>query len=173
MTKIIVYIIKPVNAHRAPNVICLILCFYRSILVTFCVLLQTSSVSEAQMLILKRNILHDYWLFCNASVDSSRLHFTFVAFCHFVCHSLTIAKNNVTTMLTIQSSWPDSGQILHHQYGISVVDAHCLSWQNIPSGKKWRETAVFAGYPNSFIVQLDTTSTQSHLQLGNGQKMYM
>lgn len=78
MTKIIVYIIKPVNAHRAPNVICLILCFYRSILVTFCVLLQTSSVSEAQMLILKRNILHDYWLFCNASVDSSRLHLIFV-----------------------------------------------------------------------------------------------
>ena len=126
MTKINDYIIKPVNPHRAPNVICLILCFSRSILVNFCVLLRTSS-SEAQMLILKRNIFHEYWLFCDTSVDSSCLHLTFVAFCHFVCHSLTIAKNNVTTMLTIQSSWPDSGQILHHQYRNSVTDAHCLS----------------------------------------------
>ena len=116
MMKIIVYIIKPVNAHRAPNVICLILCFSRSILVNFCVLLQTSS-SEAQMLILKRNIFREYWLFCDTSVDSSCLHLTFVAFCHFVCHSLTIAKNNVTTTLTIQTI-PD--QILDRFYITSM-----------------------------------------------------
>ena len=29
-------------------------------------------------------------------------------------------------MSTNQSSWPDSGQILHHQYGISVAEAQTV-----------------------------------------------
>ena len=59
----------------------------------------------------------------DSTVDSSHLHLTFVAslvFCLSFVHS---RSNNTTAMTTNQSSWPDSGQILCHKYGISVAES--------------------------------------------------
>ena len=35
---------------------------------------------------------------------------------------------------------------LRHQYGISVVEAQTISWQNVRSGEEQGEMAVLAGY---------------------------
>ena len=45
-------------------------------------------------------------------------------------------------MSTNQSSWPDSGQILRRQYGISVAEVQTLQQE----AQKQGETAVLAGY---------------------------
>ena len=45
-------------------------------------------------------------------------------------------------MSTNQSSRPDSGQILRHQYGISVAEVQTFQQEAQEQG----ETAVFAGY---------------------------
>ena len=45
------------------------------------------------------------------------------------------------------STWPDSGQILRHQYGISVAELQTSSTlRNVPSGGEQGGTAVFADY---------------------------
>ena len=47
---------------------------------------------------------------------------------------------------SISRDWPDSGQILRHQYGISVAKSQTFLRANVPSGEERGETDVFAGY---------------------------
>ena len=140
--------------------ICLILCFSWSILVKFCVNLQTST-SKTQMLLLEKKMFHKYWLFCyrfiTLTFDLCGLGFcillvirkkipkTMKLLCWLIrapdqipdrfyvismeflllrCRHLSWHNvlNNETAMLTNQSAWPDSRQILCHQYGISVAE---------------------------------------------------
>ena len=54
-----------------------------------------------------------------------------------VCASKTeIAKRIMISRSTNKSSWPDSWQILRHQYAISIVDAQTSLSPNVPSGKE-------------------------------------
>ena len=46
---------------------------------------------------------------------------TFVAFCLSKLSFVNNSQNNVTTPSTNQRFWPDSGQILRHQYGVADV----------------------------------------------------
>lgn len=63
-------------------------------------------------------------------VDLTCLHLTFVTICFLTAVCLqSIVKT--TTKSTNQSSWQDSGQILNHQYGISVTDRGTV----VPPGK--------------------------------------
>ena len=74
------------------------------------------------MFLLQRNVFHKYWLFGSRL---SGLHY--FAFCHcssvnkFICHFLTKQYNYAVDQSEL---WPDSEQILHHQYGISVTATH-------------------------------------------------
>ena len=122
--------------------ICSILRFSWSILVKCCVHLQRSS-SKTLRLLLEKNIFHKYWLFC----------YRFLTFTFYLC-SLAFflsvirnnGKNNVTTPSSNQRLWPDSGQTLRHQYGISVADSQTFLLAKRPGGEEREETAVLAGY---------------------------
>ena len=122
--------------------ICSILRFSWSILVKCCVHLQRSSIKTLRLL-LEKNIFHKYWLFC----------YRFLTFTFYLC-SLAFflsvirnnGKNNVTTPSSNQRLWPDSGQTLRHQYGISVADSQTFLLAKRPGGEEREETAVLAGY---------------------------
>ena len=49
-------------------------------------------------------------------------------------------------MSTNQSSCPDSGQTLHHQYGISVIETQTSLPRNVPSGEEQADMAVFVDH---------------------------
>ena len=55
------------------------------------------------------------------------------------------SKKNRNNTLTNESSWPDSGQILCHQYGISIIEKQTSFLWNIPRIKDWEEMPVFVG----------------------------
>ena len=47
----------------------------------------------------------------------------------------------------MKSTWPDSGQILRHQYGISLAELQSSSTlRNVPRGGEQGGTAVFTNY---------------------------
>ena len=74
--------------------------------------------------------------------DWLRLHLTFVAF----CLSSVIwnnSWNNVTSPLANQRFWPDSGQILCHQYGISVAESQTLFLAKSPQWRRARRNGCF------------------------------
>ena len=116
--------------------ICPILRVFWSILVNYCIHLPTSA-SKTQMLLLEKTIFHKYWLFGR---DSLLLHLTFVAFClSFVNNS----QNNVTAPSTNQCFWLDSGQILRHQYGISVAESQTFLHTKRPHRRRARRNGCF------------------------------
>jgi len=51
----------------------------------------------------------------------------------------------MTTTSTNHTSLPDSGQILRHQYGISVAESEKFLPTNVLSGEEQGETAVLPG----------------------------
>ena len=51
--------------------------------------------------------------------------------------------NNVTTPSTNQLFWPDSGQILRHQYGISVAESQTLFLAKRPQRRRARSNGCF------------------------------
>ena len=63
--------------------------------------------------------------------DSSRLHLTFVAFCL------------LSTPSTNQLLPPDSGQILRHQYGISVAETQTFLLAKRPQWRRARRNGCF------------------------------
>ena len=73
---------------------------------------------------LENNIFQEYWQFCSGGYSHvyNPVYIWPLWLFVFVCHSETIC-NNVTTMSNNQSSWPESGQFLRHQHGISVAEA--------------------------------------------------
>ena len=63
----------------------------------------------------------------------------FVFCLSFVNNSL----NNVTTPSTNQPFWPDSEQILRHQYGISVAESQTFLLAKRPQGRRARRNGCF------------------------------
>ena len=112
--------------------ICLILCFSWSILVTFCVNLQTST-SKTQMLLLEKKIFHKYWLFCyrfiTLTFDLCGLGF---------CILLVIRKQIPKTMKLLCWLIRAPDQIPDRFYVISMefllLRCRHLSWHNVLSG---------------------------------------
>ena len=112
------------------------------VLCSFCILscvhLLTSS-SKTQMLLLEKNIFHGYCLFC----------YRFIAFILPSVLFLSFVNNgetNVTTPTSNQRLWPDSGQILRHQYGISVAESQTFLLAKRPSSAMSEEKRLpFAG----------------------------
>ena len=138
MTQINVYIINPVVMGFQTQ-ICPILRVFWSILVKCCVHLPKSS-SKTRMLPLEKTILHKYWLFC---LEILRVYiwplWPFVFCLSFVNNSW----NNVTTPSTNQRFWPDSGQILRHQYGNSVAESQTFLLAKRPQGRRARRNGCF------------------------------
>ena len=115
--------------------------FVWSILEKCFVHLRTSS-SKTQMLLARG--IYSTNIDCSVT-DSSRLYWPlkpFVLFLSFVNNSW---NNYVTTPFSNELLWPDSGQILRHQYGISLAESQMSSSRNVPSCEEREETAVFAG----------------------------
>ena len=105
-----------------------ILCYSWLIMIKFCVLLRTKP-GKSQMLLLKNDISHKFWLFCNRHCVYIWPLWLFVFFLSFENSS----KNNITTTLTNQSSWSDSRQILHHLCGVYVAEEQTYFLRNVPS----------------------------------------
>ena len=124
MTQINVFIINPIVVGFQIW-ICTILLVFWSILVKSCVHLPTSR-SKTQMLLLENTIFHKCWLFCQRLFWLFFRHLTFVAF----CLSYTPSTN--------QPLPPDSGQILRHQYGISVAETQTFLLAKSP---QWRRAS--------------------------------
>ena len=55
------------------------------------------------------------------------------------------SQNNKTTPSTDQGFWPDSGQILHHQYGISVAESQTFLLAKRPSAAMSEEKRLLFG----------------------------
>ena len=128
--------------------ICLILRFSWSILVKCCVHLWTSS-SKTQMLLLEKNIFHKYWLFC----------YGFIMFIFDLCgpfvFCLSFLNNNyVSTPSFNKSFWPDSRQILRHQYRISVAEWQTFQLAKRPQRRGARRNGCFRSYVASIYANL-------------------
>ena len=76
------------------------------------------------------------------------------AFCLSRLSFANNSYNNVTTPSTNQRFWPDSGQILRHQYGISVAESQTFLRAKRPQRRRARRTDVFAGYYFIFLFLL-------------------
>ena len=61
----------------------------------------------------------------------------------FLCHPQNNSWNNMTTRSTNQSFWPDSGQILRHQYGISDAKAQTFLLAKCPKRRGARRNGSF------------------------------
>ena len=79
--------------------------------------------------------------------DSLRWHLTFVAFCLSCLSCVNNSLNNVTTPSTNQRFWPDSGQILRHQYGISVAESQTFLRVKRPQRRRTRRNGCFRRLP--------------------------
>ena len=136
--------------------ICLIICISLSIMVTFCVLLRTSS-SKTQMLFLKKNIFQEYWLPCSRFITfTTLLTFDLCGLLSFVCHSYTIGKTILLLCGPIRA--PD--QIQDRIYVISMefllLRRRRSSWRNSLAARnkekrlysKVRTDAIKANYTN-------------------------
>ena len=124
--------------------ICSILCFSLPILVKCCVHLRMSASKThasredyiPQILAVLLEIHRIYiwpllpFVFCLSFINNS--------------------QNNKTTLSTDQGFWPDSGQILRHQYGISVAESQTFLLAKRPSAAMSEEKRLsFAGYATS------------------------
>ena len=98
-----------------------------------------NELKQTQMLPLEKTIFYKCWLFCERFFA-----FTFdlggvLSFClSFVNNSW----NNVTTPSTNQCFWPHSGQILRHQYGISVAESQTFL---LAKRSQWRRARRYGG----------------------------
>ena len=82
--------------------------------------------------------IHKYWLFC----------YRFIVFTFQLCSvlSFVICKqwlNNVTTPSSNQRLWLVSGQILRHQYGISVAESQTFLRAKRPQQRRARRNGCF------------------------------
>ena len=157
-------------------------------MVKCCVHLRTRS-SKTQMLLLEKNIFHKHWLFC----------YRFIALTFDICSLLSglsflnNSKNNATTPSSNQRLWRDSGQILRHQYEISVAETQTFilakrpqrrgAWRNgcfrrlIAEEKQcewhtWSAMSLAEESGNSFlegIVELTFTSNYEKISSRNGR----
>ena len=89
------------GSHGVPNADLFNLRFSWSILVKCFVHLRTSS-RKTEMLLLEKNIIHKYWLFCYRFIAYKNL--TFVAFC-LLMSFVNNSSNNVTTLSSNQRLW--------------------------------------------------------------------
>ena len=152
MTQINVYIINPV-VMGFQMWIYSILGFSWSILVKCCVHLRTSS-SKTQMLLLEKNIFHKYWLFCYRFLTFT---FDLCSLAFFFSVIRNNSKNNVTTPSSNQRLWPDSGQTLRFQYGISVAESQTFLLAKRPQRRGARRNGCF----RSLDTQLKITAVNT------------
>ena len=127
------------GSHRVPNTNLFNLRFSWSILRKCWVHLQ-SNPSKTQMLHLEKTLSSQIWA---VLLEIDRVYiwpsWPFVFCLSFVNNSW----NNVTTPLTNQCFWPDSGQILCHQYGISVAESQTLFLAKRPQRRRVRRNSCF------------------------------
>ena len=69
--------------------------------------------------------------------------------------------NNVTTPSTNQLFWPDSGQILRHQCGISVAESQTFLRAKRPDRRRARRNGCFHRLVNSHCFKLHRSYTLS------------
>ena len=133
--------------------ICPILRVFWSILVKCCVHLPTSS-SKTQMLPLEKTIFQKYWLFCQR----------FFVFTFDLCGLLSVIRKQQLKQCNYsvnQSAiWPDSGQILHHQYGISVAESQTFLLAKRPQRQRTRRNGLFL-QPNEIYGGMKTSHFDS------------
>ena len=82
----------------------------------------------------------EYWLYWYRFISFT---FDLYGLLSFVWHSQNNCRNNITTRSTNQSSSPDSGQILRHQYGISAAEAQTFLLAKHPKRRGARRNGSF------------------------------